>query len=281
MYFRNLHDLVAGADFFGFDFDLTKFDTGAESPNGRTVKTGYEHGLKTLFHEEGLLEEIGGFNNQAPAEIVAAVLNLHPSFTSRAASYYARNSHWLVPRSDGADLRLAYAHDQDLVLATELLVIHKVDWLMEDLRIHSSGMWPRIYPGLKRFHEKLDGEPYGILSSGHTRFISRCLELAELPPPAVMVTDDTMRRFNVPLEERVKPAARVAEEFMRAIHDAGFSVKAENVAYFGDDDLRDGKLAENGGFRFACFNPKKRPVPEGMVTFSHYDELTDALTVAV
>lgn len=271
-----LQAMVSDADLDVFDFDGTIFDTATPSPHGRSVKTGYEYALSHIFGEPNLLEAIGGFKNQAPGEIVEAVFALHPSRSAHAANYYKRNSHWLVEKAESADLRLSYAHDHLDVLATELLVILKLEWLTEDVRMYAKGMWPIPMNGAANYLRR-SRRPYAILSSGHTRFIRECLALAEFPEPLAMLTDDDMRRLKVPLEERTKPSEFLMEclETKLALQDHVLTRARTN--YFGDDVAKDGMLAHNAEVRFACYNPLERSLPKGTNQYQHYNQLTALL----
>lgn len=267
---------------YALDWDQTLADTFTPSPNGRGVIEGYRHGLKELFGDPDLLEEIGGLQNRAPGQIVRAVLEKHPELRERAHEYYQRRERELrgfVPRGKG--IRNAKPGSDELL--HEALVRVRLEYLLPEI----TPEWPKMYPGaadaLSYLREA--GRKIAITSSGHHAFIEKTCRVWGIAPPSIIVTDDDLRALGLPPEESCKPHPIVTRTVLtRAALETAMCtapVAYEIEAVIGDCVKKDRMLAKNAGARFGWFNPKREEPPEDFKTpefqFHSWDEIPQVL----
>jgi beta-phosphoglucomutase-like phosphatase (HAD superfamily) len=245
-----------------FDWDGTIADTFTPSPRGRGVEAGYRHGLGELFGDAELLDRIGGLRNRAPAQVVAAVLDLDEAHGERGLAYYRDHKAELrgyVPRGKGIRHRNPSIAD----VLTETLVRIRLSYLMPEI----TPEWPKPFDGVIECLALLQsrGIRIAVISSGHTAFIEKTLNVWGVRVPEVVVSDDDMRAFGLPPEVTCKPSRLLMETML---HGAYMSICGNTahaacnvIAYLGDCPIKDRALAQNSEVRFGWFNPKRRDVP--------------------
>lgn len=289
---------------FVSDFDGTVANTFAESPNGINVDMAYEYAIKKLFGELGLkvYQQIGGLQNQAPEELVLNILrqadnrgilikNAEQCFVK-----YGKTLANLVPEGKGSPLEWILSDLENHRTITEMLVLLKMSFLINEIgaRYNDDTSWPEACPGFINFYgflEKLNNDggldiQFAILSSGHDIFIQKTFELWGLKAPKIMLTDDDMRGANYPesMDRRVKPSSYLFDliqfqwlnSFMQ-LDNSARSIEQilyyrDRMAYFGDDLIKDGKLARNARVPFFLL---KNPVeePRGGHRYNRWSEI--------
>jgi phosphoglycolate phosphatase-like HAD superfamily hydrolase len=239
------------------DLDGTILDTFALSPNGIGVEVCYAMALRDMFGCEQLLENIGGLQNRASPQVIAAVLALDPMLGARGLGYYQRHGEelrTLVPHGKGAKC------NGDLAATlTETLVRVRLKYLLPEI----SRQWPRPYDGVLDFLGELendDGE-IGIITSGHTLFVQKAFAIWGIKCPRLLVTDDDMRAMGLPPEKACKPSPVLMDALHMTAAFAG--IDADVIAYVGDCPIKDRALAWNSNVRFGWFNPAKADAPRG------------------
>lgn len=286
--------MVKNQYFIGIDYDRTLFDTGARSPRGIGLKEGYEYAVEKIFGPRGLAcyQEQGGLCNRAPSEVISSLLEQDKYLAEIARQRHAGfDPHWQMPGNKGNLLKVL----------TELLVFFKLRLFIAEIDKN----WPKPYPGVVDFFQTIESLRKkqaipihaGILSSGHTLFISKTLTLWKIPKPSVIVTDDDLRSLKFPElpEEKVKPAPfpfhfMIAECWLRQ-HNGDTPVspgQLQNVlkrtTYIGDDPAKDGGLAKNVRVPFGWYRRHDHTseislneFPVGSFIFSSWAKLGDFL----
>jgi|GEM_PF-5863667 hypothetical protein len=240
------------------DFDGTIAKTFEPSPKGIGVETCYAMGLRDMFGSATLLQDIGGLQNRAPRQVIAAVLKLDPNFGSRGEQYYQRHRDEL--RSFMPANRRHGKLGVDLASnLTETLVRVRLKYLLSEI----SEDWPKPYDGALDFFDSLDRRKRAgaIITSGHTTFIEKTFRTWKVNRPKFMVTDDDMRATGFPPEMACKPNRVLMDVLQMTASFAGFD--ANIIAYVGDCQVKDRGFAWNSDVRFGWFNPAKTDAPQG------------------
>lgn len=257
------------------DFDGTVAKTFTPSPHGIGVLEGYHIALEKLSGRDPLplLDAIGGVGNRAPAELVRAILNVHPSFEQVARTRIESDLPYLLGREP------EYA-------ITEALVRFKLDVLVGEI----GPEWPKPCKGFLEFAQFLEEQTdlgikieLGLLTAGHKLFVKRTFRMWGISYPTVAVTDDDVRWRKRPKDalKRVKPAVFPFNLAMRRWMRSPEGKALAQVAYFGDDLVRDGGLARNARVPFGLFNDKPSPefaltdFPAGVFTFDDWRRIID------
>jgi hypothetical protein len=179
---------------------------------------------------------------------------------------------------------------------TEQYVYKKLSYLLPEI----STKWPRLYLGAKEFFQGIPTEQgainIGIVSSGHTDFIRKVFEVNDIPLPDIIVTSDILRLRPMPKRERYKPYPYQLAEVHRLwkklpskdgvqlwSHEP-YTERAQgkpNMAYIGDDPIKDGGLAEQARIPF-IFVPFTKPVfkpnaEKGQLGITDFFQLRDLL----
>jgi hypothetical protein len=245
-------------DVVASDFDGTIAKTFEPSPNGIGVETCYAMALRDIFGCATLLKDIGGLQNRAPTQVIAAVLKLDSIFGSLGEAYYQR--HRVALRSFMPANRQHGKLGVGLVSnLTETLVRVRLQYLLSEI----SEEWPKPYDGVLDFFDGLDPKKKAgaIITSGHTLFIEKVFRTWKRTRPKFMVTDDDMRATGFPPEMACKPNRILMDALHITAAFAGFD--ANVIAYVGDCRVKDRGFARNSDVRFGLFNPAKADVPEG------------------
>jgi phosphoglycolate phosphatase-like HAD superfamily hydrolase len=245
------------------DFDGTVANTLEKIPGGVSVEQAYGTAMARVFGDLGrrAFEEVKGLQNRGPVEL------LHDAVEGRDVSeFVALGSDFLnkyrsdlegyVPPGLGASLDF-----KDPILSlSELLVREKLRILTEQIgkRLKNGNQWPEACEGFPEFYRELGNTDirFGVISSGHHKFIRQCFELWGLEAPELIISDDIMRSpsaSHIPREERTKPSVgpfRMAVEQDRTI-------KKTNSVYIGDAARADGGMAQEVGVPFILF--KRNP----------------------
>ncbi len=258
----------------GYDFDGTCFAT-FTSTGGPNVNEAYEIAITEVLGPRAVQAFIdaGGIHNRAPSDIIHELVISDPSHVDHALDHAIQ--HFAQPEAIGdigldmvarfADRNIIKPDELTMRAITEMLVMRKKTVLFSCINTE----WPKPIGGFYEHWEDLHTRKIGedewrqvnlaIVSSAHTDFIRKVLEVSGLPQPDVYMTDDEMRRQVHP---RTKPDPfalelareawlnayavptdlRVSEPFMQA-------VKARQV-YIGDDPEKDGKMAINDNIKF-------------------------------
>ncbi len=265
------------------DFDGCVANTFELSPNGIGVNEAYTHAVKSVFGNTGLsvFNKIGRLENRAPGELVEAILSKgnKESLIQAAKQFFVKNHellNGLVPEGKGHPLEWPQANSWNPNgVITEMLVRSKLEYLAKEIR----ETWPRPCKGIleflkmiKKINNNSVNIQLAILSSGHEKFIQETFKVWGLPCPPILLTDDEMRGRAYPKKQamRIKPSVTLFD----LIHLMWFSVihgamtnqlqlvrflmeSRQRMIYFGDDPIKDGKLAEVAGVPFGWFNPNQ------------------------
>lgn len=232
------------------DFDGTLFDTFSPSPNGIDVRKAYALALRDLFGDKAGEWFIGNpdLSMSTPTEIVSQAI-----------------------------LKFGFLPDNisDLRVLTNYLVNFKLDYLLSEIGLTGKHgkIWPQPLEGAVGFIRtigqlKQESVPidFGIVSSGHEKFIRRTLDLWELPQPDILITDDDIRNRIYPSEASRKfkpgtlPLALAHQEWIRPEKQNGASFvdlareTKGRVMYIGDSVEKDFGMARAGNVLF-CLVP--------------------------
>lgn len=242
------------------DYDGTIANTFTPSSSGMSVTLAYKCAIGDIFGSQSLFDDIGGLQNRAPAEIIAAILKCNRLLGNTGLQYFKRNHtelSGLVPKGKGIRLNSGTAD-----LLTETLVRVKLKYLLHEI----SNAWPKPYEGFLDALEEFERQAvyFAVITSGHDRFLERSFELWKAPKPAFTVTDDDMRMFGLPAEDCCKPSSLLIDTLMCKIQmSMGATVKGDIKAYIGDCPVKDRGLAWSANLRFGLFNPDDKPKPSG------------------
>ena len=288
---------------FALDFDGTAADTFQPSPNGIGVKEAYAHAIHDIFGDKGreVYESIGRLQNRAPCELVDVMIKKEPSLSDPAFTFFEKNRERLnsmMPLGKGVALNAESVNQNTIA---ELLVRQKLSYLLDQIgtSFPDGSRWPKPCNGFTEFWDQLQilnndlkGElTTAIISSGHGEFIRKTFDLWGLNPPDILISEDDIRgrKFPIEMERRVKPG-----EFSMALAHREYLhreklwppdnpdavIESRNrMIYFGDDPVKDGKLAEGANILFGWFNPnhKSGATPEG-ITFDNWQTVADLLS---
>ena len=228
------------------DYDGTAGNTFVESPRHINVDMAYSLAIAQLFGHKGL--EIyrgeGGHHNRAPTEIVDALL--------KKGCYQS-----------------ALSPDK----LTERLIQLKLDVLLDEV----SPEWPMPCYGFLNFWQTLeelrstDGIDLrtAVISSGHEAFIRKTFDVWGVSQPDYLVTEDDIRPRRYPSEQerRFKPGclslAIAHRKWLVDTRGDGYSadIAASSkpfMIYLGDDDKKDGGLANKARLPFGLFKEGAR-----------------------
>jgi hypothetical protein len=280
------------------DFDETCYTTFISSGVGIEVHQAYEIAVETVLGEEARQDfsEYGGLSNRAPLDVIEGLIENQPGLIKNALEH--ARSNFMRP-DDISDIGLGIiarfaqrgiAENDELTTRaiTEMLVIRKKERLLPQI----SEEWPLPLGGFEdvwnELHARKDGKTdaanwlrlgahgrladvnerwqqfqLAIVSSGHTDFIQKVIELAGLPHADVYMTDDEMRKQVYP---RTKPDP-YALQLVRAAWMNAYVVPVDKrqssdfveeckgrQLYIGDDQSKDGQMAENDGIAFELHN---------------------------
>jgi len=257
------------------DFDETCFTTFISHGKGIEVHEAYEISVEQVLGPDARQDfsDYGGLSNRAPLDVIESLLTTEPRLITHALAH--AQDHFANP-ADITDIGLGLIarfadrdrpdHDELTVRAiTEMLVARKKEHLIPQI----GPDWPQPVRGFDTFwnnirtrraaDERWKRVHTAIVSSGHTDFIRKTLQVAGLADPDVYMTDDEMRRQvrprtkpdpyalqlvrNAWMNAYLVPKERQADDdFMK--HTKGRSV------YIGDDTDKDGNMATNDGIRF-------------------------------
>jgi hypothetical protein len=262
-------------------------------------------------------DRIGGLKNRAPCELVRDIL--HEGDTSailaHAREFLDKNRAILelekyVP--DGKGVPLVWDETNPESTITELLVWQKLKYLLEQVgtTFPDGSIWPAPCEGFQDFWRELQalkdegGIPLDtvIISSAHDGFIQKIFDTWNLPYPDYMVTEDDIRGRKYPLNMamRVKPGQLpMTIARLGPLRDQGIvTTTLENgrshtkiavddvrdtkdrLIYFGDDQNKDGGLAERTGIPFGLFKSgaeyKIHP-DSSQITFGDWKNITNVL----
>jgi len=260
------------------DFDQTIAGTFVSSPNGIGVQESYRFAICQTFGEDSLsiYDDLGGLRNQAPSELVHAMLSRNNELLKKALKIYQHLAS--SPVLSGLEWQPAVPSAS----ISEMLVRFKMHYLMEEI----CDRWPLPctgFPYLMNTLEFLRNDiniELGILSSGHEKFIRKTFSTWGIPCPGVLVTEDDIRNRKYPadIKQRVKPSSFPLALFFHKwfkLHGKTFSMHQalglkKRMIYFGDDPIKDGNLAKRVGIPFGWYRENAKIAPEiSMNTFSN------------
>ena len=252
-----LKDLIFGLPLaFTTDFDGTAANT-LDGVHGAVLKA-----LISVFGPtvEPLYKKVGGLKNRAPRELVEALLKEGTAELSILAfRFLERNKNKLngyVPEEKA--IPLIWDDDDPLTIMTELFVLQKLRILIRGISTKSGpNSWPQLMTGFKEKWEELSKNPNVftvVLSSGHDIFINMVFDLWGLTRPDLMLTDDDARFATYKGGEALcKPDSRLMDKVLVDLRERT-GIDEFSMIYFGDDLIKDGKLAENSGVPFFHFD---------------------------
>ena len=243
-----------------FDFDGTAFDTFAPPPGGIGVKEAYELAVEELFGVRGLqfYRDAGGLQNRSPREVVTDIVM---RYGEGREGLFTHLLHFL--RDNGGRMRAftttkklesSFTRATVYPIVAEMLVCLKLERLMNQIGtpMEDGALWPPPVFGFIEYWRKIvsmQGMRTLIISSGHEGFITKVFKLYDLPLPDTMVTDDDTRHLSIPMS---KP-----DEGLVSLGLNRLSIDPSDleIALFGDDPNKDGKLASNAGVPFYLVDP--------------------------
>ncbi|MDO9399703.1 MAG: hypothetical protein Q7T79_03420 [bacterium] len=267
------------------DFDRTWADTFSPSPNGIDVNKAYTYAVQSIFGEAGLevYAKMGGLQNKAPVELIETILLSEDReyLIKKAKKFFQENNNFLkelIPKGKGFPLEWQAGHfwNPNGVI-TEILVRKKLQYLMGEI----GKSWPCLYQGIREFLKAISEMnaneidiQLAVISSGHEKFIQKVFKVWGISCPKILVTDDDMRgRNGYPKEmsARIKPSVTLFDlahlKWFHSIYKVNtnqlqlvrFLMESrKRMIYFGDDPIKDGKLAEVACVPFGWFNQDKR-----------------------
>lgn len=257
-----------------FDFDKTIAMTSEPGPNKIGVVEAYDLAVGEVFGNKGLniYKESGGLKNRAPTEVVYDLLKKDDGVLIENAKNFFKSQFLrllsIMPENFDRDSFVTDGSVNLNDLLTWMLVTEKCSHMIEEIgkELPSGEMWPRPTKGFIDFYKLItekrqDGFSLvtAVVSSGHREFIRKTFDVYGLDVPTYMVTDDDMRKVNLPVWRKVKPApylfAVVHHSFMKdqGINDSSRFDKSRMI-YFGDDPNKDGLLAKNSRVYFGLYN---------------------------
>lgn len=238
-----------------FDFDNTVADTFAPSPNGLDVHTAYDIALEQLFGEPHLLKVVGGLKNRAPTELVHDIVRAEPKLVVHAMRTYdllrTRVQH-LMPKGTGIPL-VPIKGDNYLPLLGEMIVRLKLECLAGEV----SPQWPRPFDGVGELFEELRTrkKKLALISSGHDSFIRSSFKAWGIQCPDIVLSDDVLRPLPGPIAQKSKPSKLLIHYLLMMAAQSRIDARWDQLAYFGDDLVKDGGLARNADIPFGWYNP--------------------------
>lgn len=289
-----------------FDFDGSIARTFQPSPNGVGVHEAYALAIHDIFGSEGMqiYDNLNGLKNRAPTELTHLLLdNGSDELVQNATRFFTEQSHNLngfVPPDKGVPL--IWNSSDPYTVISELLVRQKLSYLLDQVGAESADgyMWPQPCRGFIPFWEsvqelKENDIPIttAIISSGHQTFIEKFFDQWQLKQPDIMVTEDDIRGKRNPrdISRRVKPGQfPLAAAHLSWLKSLGYDLYSINpelaretrnrIIYFGDDPIKDGKLA-NGRVVFGLMNedenlPRENVVPNSF-RFHDWTQISDIL----
>jgi len=290
-----------------FDFDGTAANTFEPNPRGIGVDKAYQFAVRDIFGQDGLdiYDDAGGLKNRAPEEIVVLILDADDKMLEQAEKCFdekCKTLRRLVPEGKGAPLEWV-ASDKARLQKTiaEMLVLIKLSYLMDEIgsKFDDGGIWPRPCLGFLKFLRKIEelrqsglDINLAIISSGHELFIKKTFKAWGFEAPKIILTDDDMRGRTYPedFRQRVKPSPYLfdiiqAEWIGKGILFSDYARHIElmrqsrqRMIYFGDDDNKDGGLAQNAGILFGLFNQEQKvfdSLRSNYFVFNDWKEIVD------
>ncbi len=259
-----------------YDFDEFCFTASISSGRGPEVHEAYSIAVRTVLggSAEQDFTGYGGLSNRAPLDVIQGLLTTDVGLVHTALDHAKEHFANTEDRSDiGLDIISRFADrsevepDELTIRAiTEMLVIRKKEVLLPQI----NSAWPVALDGFVEHWTSLYEMKAGdwenvhtaIVSSGHTDFIQKTLEVSGLPQPDVYMTDDEMRRQVTP---RTKPDPFALQLARNAWFNAyaipvgmrteAFLEKAKYKQLYGGDDLvKDGQMAANDGIGFVYYD---------------------------
>jgi len=284
---RQLQEMTAAV----FDFDKTVAETFRPSPNGLGTEEAYALAVSMVLGKHGEQVYRGqGLGNRAPTELVRDILKAGsmPDMLSCAQMYLEMNAailDGLVPPGKG--MPLVWSEEKQVEVIGELLTRAKLMVLVDELSHHPDGsIWPEPCSGVLEFMRELQkrGIATAILSSGHELFITRAFELWGAEAPLMLTDDDVRGLTSVSLNEKMKPHPFLFELLIRKWQDvqswAHEPAHRRRFFYFGDDIVKDGRLAASAGLRFGLYDPESTvtaEMPTDQFRFADWRDLTKAM----
>jgi phosphoglycolate phosphatase-like HAD superfamily hydrolase len=253
------------------DFDETCFSTFISNNDGVAVHEAYEGAIASIFGDQAL--EDFDLANRAPKDIVDELFEVNPQFIQEALAHAQQ---YFAHPEDVTDIGLGMiarfasrneaVHDELSTRATtEMIVIRKKEILIPKIGYD----WPEAVKGFpeawtelnerRQKDSKWERVHLAIVSSGHTDFIQKVMEIAGLPHPDVYMTDDELRRQVTP---KTKPNPYALQLVRNAWMNAYLVPKSyrrdrefmqdtkRRQAYIGDDIKKDGGMAKRDGIAF-------------------------------
>jgi hypothetical protein len=282
------------------DFDGTIAQTFEPSPNGVGVNEACIAAILVLFGEKGVacFHRLNGLRNRSPRELIELMLKSEerPYFIQSAFDYFRKHRHSLeqfVPKDKGYPL--VWSRRNPVSVISEIFVRIKLSLLIDEIgtKFPNGDKWPRPCKGALKFFKAIQRENQrvpnsvhtAIVSSGHDLFIQKVFEMWGIECPALLLTDDTMRRKQFDEEgdpaKYMKPSPYLLEivdaQCVKA-YPSVFSAKEEMI-YFGDDLIKDGNLAKNYGIPFGYFDPSVPAFTKTAsgFTFSDWSEIINPI----
>ncbi len=263
------------------DFDRTIAQTFTPRPGGIGVVEASARALDQLLGSDfghRAMCKIREPQRLAPRELVEQAIRLgnRTSLMNSARSFIATCNGSLeqyVPVGKGIPLK--WNEMDPFPVLTETFVRLKLSHLMDQIggAFDRGDLWPLPCPGFLEFWKaflelktgscaKDDILDFGIISSGHDKFIERCFHVWGVQCTELMVTDDDMRSeayAKFAPEERAKPHRMVFDALCRKLPQPEFFHdhlhKNGNAVHVGDSLCADGGLAKNLNIPFVWFDP--------------------------
>lgn len=263
------------------DFDGTVADTFIGADSGKiTVGQAYKRSVADVFGSGGsdVYREIGGLGNRDVYTLVVDLLSHGPQDELADSAYryiHQQGPHLDEFAGDGNQIRWNDRVSVPLNI-TRALTAQKLSYLLPQI----DESWPKPCKGFLDFYDRLTQInhteenaliDFGILTSGHTRFINRTFETWGRPVPDLLITADDVsnnwNRFPDPVE-RFKPGLWqyqvIREQWLRQYGLGGdfnaVQLSQPRTLYIGDSRHHDGGLSERARISFAHFD-NTRGVP--------------------
>lgn len=241
-----------------------------------------------MYHRRVLLiSDFDGTAFQTKREVEAAsYMAVNRVFGEEVAEYYSDKLGGLKNRSPSELMHALIPDNRNIFAFTKSYVEEKLNILESKI----GKDWPEPCEGFVDFYQEIVARKisFAIASSGHKGFIEKTFRTKDLVIPKIIISDDEIRKHAyLPQVRRDKPATLPMDmAYCQWLNQAGYCYRGakygqeiptkDEIIYFGDSLLKDGKMAERGGVKFGYFVPEsayKNEPEKRRFTFGNWKEI--------
>lgn len=241
-----------------------------------------------MYHRRVLL--ISDFNNTAfstKREVEAASYMAVGKIFGEATAKYCKNELGGLQNRSPSELMHALIPDNRNIFAFTKSYVEERFNILES-KIGKD--WPEPCEGFVDFYQEIVAREidFAIVSSGHRSFIEKTFKAKDLVIPNIIVSDDEIKKHAyLPQVRRDKPATLPMDmAYCQWLNQVGYCYGGakygqeipakDNIIYFGDSLLKDGKMAERAGVKFGWFvseSAYKNEPEKRRFTFGNWKEI--------